>query len=345
MKGVRKLLVLVLALVLGLSIFGCGGPRIQKVIRIGAMDANDADEAMLTDSARIAQSQGYLEEELQKAGYEIEYVYSGWGAGGLNEMLLAGQVDVLMTDLFSQLILRDTGTDIKAIAAINTRVHNGIAVQGNSGITDITGLAGKKLVMAKDSMQEYYFEQLAAKNNFDTSTLAPINSVSDTLMTFLTGGVDAINYGLYSAYYMGLYMPQNPPVMIASTLDDEDDSLTGQSFVSAKDDFWKKNPEAAKAIVRALLRAQSYAAQTAETDVDAVFTAMSKDATAAAINKRIYGSDLSFSYFKPRIETPSRARMVAIIQYLREKGTLRSDLTADELIDNSYCDAVLAESV
>ena len=42
MKGVRKLLVLVLTLVLGLSLFGCGGPRIQKVIRIGAMDANDA---------------------------------------------------------------------------------------------------------------------------------------------------------------------------------------------------------------------------------------------------------------------------------------------------------------
>ena len=50
-------------------------PKEPQTIKIGCPDEN----GMLTDNGRIAQALGYLDEELQAAGYVPEYVSFGWG--------------------------------------------------------------------------------------------------------------------------------------------------------------------------------------------------------------------------------------------------------------------------
>lgn len=271
-------------------------------------------------------------------GYQPEYISFGWGGQPLNEAMIAGEIDVAMSDSMSQLLLLASGTDISAIAAINSRVQNGVAVQADSDIQTIQELEGHKAIIPAGSNQELYFERMAEAYGIDESKVERINTVSDIVTVFSTKEADAVFYGLYTAYYMEGYG-------MGRTIENtyEHPEWTGESFVAAKKDYWAENPEAAKALIRALVRAQEWAEETGKTDPDAVYAALSKDEFSTQVNARIYGYDTSFSYFKPEITDELREKVGVVSKYLFDKGITDEELQVDDYLDNSFYEQVAQE--
>ena len=344
----RRRLALTAAALLILLIPGCGthaagdtsteSPKVTsksealKTVRIGAVD----DNGVLNDNARIAQAKGFFEEELKIAGYKPEYISFGWGGQPLNEALTAGEIDVTMSDNMSQLILRASGVDLVAIASINSRIQNGVAVHADSAIRSMADMEGRRIIVPTGSTPELYFNNLVRHYGLDTDKIERINTVSDIVSVFAAKEADAVIYGLYTAYYMEEYG-------MGKTIEDTYDhpEWTSQSLVSGRRTYWLENPEAAKAIIRALDRAQKYAEETGRTNPDEVYAVLSKDELSQKINKRIYGYDTTFSYFKPVIDEEGLRKVDEVSQYLLDAEFISEKIAAADFVDTSYYEAVM----
>lgn len=346
-KALSLLCACALAAMGAFALAGCSGVQQQEqsssqdvqvqepqTIKIGCPDEN----GMLTDNGRIAQALGYLDEELRAAGYEPEYVSFGWGGVPLNEALAAGEVDVAFSDAWAETLLKASGIDVKAVATINSAGQNGICVQAASDISAVGDLAEKRVICPTGSAQEMYLNEAAAAGGLDLSTVQRVDTVSDMVTLFMSGEADALLYGLYTSYYMEDYQ-------VGKTLctTKESPEQWTQSYVVATSDYWEENGEAAKAIIRALDRAQKWAETTAANDPAELFKTMSKDEQAASINERIYDFDMSFSFFKPSIEQAAIERYDVMSAYMFENGLIKTEVSSADFFDVSFLKAVSKE--
>lgn len=163
----------------------------------GAPAATDATVDLSGVTLRVGDQVNITQSGLEAAGladtpYSIEW--SAFPSGPpLLEALAADAIDIGGVGDAPPIFAASSGATIKVVLATKTpQVNQGILVPGGSSITDLAGLRGKKIAVAKGSSANWVLLKALTDNGLtvsdvDVAYLQP----SDAQQAFLSGSVDA----------------------------------------------------------------------------------------------------------------------------------------------------------
>lgn len=338
LKSIRKIMVTAVALTLVTGLFGCGsqkkddvkisdsGVELKKVVI--AVPGNDGT---MMENALIAQTQGYFEEELEKAGYYPEYEGFPQAGPAVNEAFASGKIDFAVYGDFPAITAKSNGVDIKVLAITNRAYNHGLLVSEKSDIKSLADLKGKKVVIPLGTVHYKWFQTELAKEGIDVSEVETINSVQDGPSMLQTGDADAI----ITAYQGTAYYQAAGYGKIVD--DSKDDIEKAAEFVLAgRTAFVDENENAAVALIKALNRAYEYSQENPYDDV------ISKLVTASnneSVLKTIY--DEGFSYFNPVITDNDIKRLADTIKYMKDSKLIAGDVDVNEFVNTTYIEKAL----
>lgn len=301
-----------------------------KTIRIATPSSGN----VLSDNAMLAEKLGYIEEELEKAGYKAEYVGFANAGPGINEAFVAGQIDYAFYNELPAMMAKSNGIDLKIIATITQQFNYALFITEQSGITSLKDLEGKRVIAAQGTILYKYLKSLCEKNDVDFSKIEVINSLSDANSILVSGEADAYSCGYTSAL---LLEEQGIGTTLTNTTEDLEES-TGITL-TARASVLESDLESAKAIIRALKRASEYAAE----NPDKVYALLETETSSEELLKQLYSYDTSFSYFSPTLSDDYRKKVQIQYDFAKENQMLGGEVDLDELLDSTYVDEIMAE--
>ena len=152
---------------LGASTLGLGAVGIvPRFDRAGAQDAPDKivlDYAFYNPSSLVLKDKGWIEEDLAADGVEVEWVWSA-GSNKANEYLRSDAVDFGSTAGAAALLAKANGSNINTVYLFSQPEWTALVVPPDSDITEVAGLAGKKVAATKGT--DPYFFLLRTLNEF-----------------------------------------------------------------------------------------------------------------------------------------------------------------------------------
>jgi sulfonate transport system substrate-binding protein len=297
--------------------------------------ATSSASAVLTESAGIADVQGYFSEELAAVGYQVEYVgFSGAGPA-INEAFAAKEIDYAFYAELPILTANSNGVGITAIATANSEYNYGILATEASGITSGADLAGKKVIAPYGTILYKVLKDTCDKYGFDISEVEIINSMTDAATLLASGDADAI-ITAYSGALM--YAGMGLGTVVDSTIDG-----TGSPaglVLAGRSEFVSEHPDVDKALIRALYRAYQYA----EENPEDVYELLATESSPAEINRAAYAYDTSFAFFNPQFNDSYLENVQSIYEFASTNQLLGvNEVDVDSVFDRSYGDEVAAE--
>ena len=344
-KRVRAIIVLSMVALLGAWVTGCGSQTgsdaaasttneaaERKVVRIGCV----GEAGKINDNGGIAQELGYLEEELKKAGYELEVIGFAQAGPAINEAFASGDIDLAVYGDLPATVCRSNGVDIKLFATVNSQMQMCILAQKDSGIRSRSDLEGKKVIVAEGTIYHQYYNSLIEDAGIKDKSVERINTFADAASLMASGEADAVVTSASTGYYLE---EQGIGEVVETTADYPE--WTSQFFAFGKADYLENNGEAAKAVIRALNRAQQYVAE----DAEAAFSVLSQtvDAYSEAVFRKTYAHDTIFDCFQTEITQEQLDRLKALGRFLEENALIANSVNVDEMVDTSYYEAVMQE--
>lgn len=350
MKVYRKVIGYILTGILTLSLAGCGNSgnngnnqssEVQatdnsknsglKTIRIGSPTA---DATQLVENAGLALKLGYIDEELEKAGYQAEYVGFGQGGTAINEALASGQLDVAFVGDVPEVIAKSNGIDVELFASLNSEAEMGIVAGNNSGISSVSDLKGKKVVAAYGTVTHVYLNNLLEANGLSIDDVEIINDIANGGTLVASGNADAV-----VSTGSGVWQISNSGVGTILTTSQGDASLSAQFFAIGRSSYLSENSEAAKAIIRALQRSK----QLAESEPDTAYEMLATEDNPKELFEKIYPSEAGFERFEPKISEEQIERLNELSSFLSENEIAPTVIDAEKFVNNSYYDEAIKE--
>lgn len=335
----KKLIVLTLTLTLALSFAACGNSTSDpsapvsdsssdyKVVRIASSGQGNIDG--LSDNAKLAYSLGYIEEELNAVGYTAEYYGFAQAGPAINEAFASKEIDVAVYAEFPLITATSNGVNIVGFALANSETRYGLFVTEASGIQSMADLDGKSIIVGQGTILQKYFMDMVDHFNLDADSIEQINSLTDVQTLLTTGDADGVIYMLSASY-------RYEDLGLGHVLEETTSNLdytSGLVFAGEKD-WLAENPDAAAAIVKALNRAQAYAAA----HPDEVYELLSSEGLTADVLERTYSYDTSFRYFAPDITEEYLQRAQSVADFMYENGLIREQVDVTTAFDTTYID-------
>lgn len=250
MKKIQKLIVATLICAAFTSnVFAAKKNAKPKTIRIGT---SNGESGNFDGIFGIARKLGYFNEELEKIGYEPEFL--GFKNGvAINEAFLSGELDITSIGDVPALTGFANSVPYKWVG-VNSAFHNAAVVtKKNSGIKTAQDLQGKQVALGIGTSPQFFFESYLKSNKVqkDKVDIVNIPNSAEAVTALLTGNVDAIAVVAMSAW--------------ASIADGEAELLvdskdypewTGQQIILASNKIIKKDPNVVVAVLKAVIRAK-----------------------------------------------------------------------------------------
>lgn len=303
-----------------------------KIVKL----ASPTQDGSFSENAKIAQEQGYIEEELAAVGYKPEYIPFAQAGPAVNEAFVANEIDIAIYGDLPIVTLKSNGGKIKVIAATNTEYQFGIMAAPGVVINEPKDLEGKKVILGKGTVAHYYYYQLVKNYGLDESKIQLINANADSQSILATGDADALIYALFAEKY---FETLGVGTVVNTSYDTPE--WTGQFLVAGREKYLEENRDAAKAIIRALIRAQEYAASDAKSAYEALTGEGGQ--IPVSVYEDTYGYDPTFSYFKPELTKESQDKIISLIDFAYENKLIQEKVDITDLIDTSYYEEVIAE--
>lgn len=303
-----------------------------KVINVG-VPVSGTDLSI--ESITPAEASGILAEELEKAGYKLNAV--GFGAGGtaVNEALASGQVDLAFMGDVPEVIAASNGVDVQAFASLNSASNLGILVGKNSGIKSVSDLKGKKVVIAFGTVIHKYLNDVLKANGMSLDDVELINDIANAGTLLASGDADAV-----VSTAVGLYSYQGGGIGDIIDISLGKPELAAQFFAVGRKDFLEANPEAAKAIIKALIRSKEWSKE----NLDKFYESFSSDSVPADLYKNVYPSDSGFDYFDPQITDESVKKLKELSTFLVDNGITTKEADIDSFVNTSYYNDAIKEN-
>lgn len=218
----------------------------------GGSSANtlSVDYATYNPLSLIIKDQGWLEEELDDEGVDVEWVFSA-GSNKANENLRAEAIDVGSTAGAAALLSRANGTPIKTIDVVGNVEWSAMVAPEGSDITDIPDLEGASVAATRGTDPYFFFVQALNEFGVDLDSVEVQNlQHADGRTAMENGSVDA---------WAGL-----DPMMAAAEKDGAElfyrnVDMNTFSFLNATESFLEESPELAQLVVDTYERARAWA--------------------------------------------------------------------------------------
>lgn len=342
MKKFKRILASAVAGAIMVGLAGCGGNsttdnggsaaadnksgELQKIV-IGCVSTDNA----LVYNAAIAANAGYLEKELEDAGYEIEYQGFAQGGPAINEAIASGAVDITVYGDFPAITAVSNDVDLKVIASATTNATYAIAAGNDTGISSVTDLKGKNVCAGFGTVVYKYLADVLKDNGLSIDDVNVINTGTDGPTMIASGDADA-----FVSTYEGILtmLPRTDGVSIIN--DNTEKPELGTTFVvAARGAFLEEHEDAAVAFVKALEEAYEYAVENPEGALDNLVT----DTLTSEMIREVY-SDTSFSYFNPQFTEDFRAKLQSSIDFMLENQLITNEVTYEDIVDTSIQEKV-----
>lgn len=341
----KKLLVNILLLIAALALTACSkessesttakdGSTELKEVKIGYPTAGSE---YIGGIAGYAQEKGYLDEALKEAGYKITYVPFAGAGPAVNDAIVAEDVDVVIYADFPGIVLKSKGIAIDLLGVMSEEQNAEIIVKGDSGITSLKDLKGKKIGFPKGTYVQKYLLEALESVGLSEDDVELINMTSEAQSALLTGSIDALAY--VDALTAKLTYTEDNLKVISSTRDNE--KWGGSLVFVGRDKYLKANPDVATAMFKAFLKAKD----AAKANPDDYYQ-VTADKTSMPIEAVKHLADLdngAFDYVTLEIQDDALDKLVSAKKFLLNTQLISDDFDVDAWVDNSYYKKALEE--
>ncbi len=304
-------------------------------VRIGTPATGDNGARML-ECARAAAEKKYFEEELEKAGYIPEYIGFEGAGPAVNEALISGGLDVAVYGDLPAVVLASKYDGIRWIAMDNSAVQQAVVVQKDSGIGSAADLKGRKVIAETGTTCQKFLISYLENAGLEEADIEEISATTANAQTeFAAGAVDAVVLPCMAAYRL----TDEKEVGEILTVAGNDESLQSQYVVAARTNFLSEHEDAAKAVIRALIRAQKFA----EENPEEIYSLFADSRYSADVYRKVYSFDDSFSFFDPEPTEECAGKLKDLVKYALDKGLIRNGVDVDAVLDRTYYDAAVEE--
>lgn len=259
----KKLLSLILALTMVLTLTACGGEKAETITFVLDWTPNTNHTGVY-----VALEKGWFRE----AGLEVEVVQPPEGGSALLAASGRAQFAVTAQDTIAPALAGSDPMPITAVAAILQHNTSGIVSRAGEGMDTPAGLEDKKYATWDSPVEKATIRQVMAADggDFDKVELIP-STVTDEVSALRSGDVDAIwiFYG-----WAGIACEVAGLPIDYFDFADFDPVLDFYTPVIVSNNDWlAENPETARAFLAALSRGYEYAAAHPEEAADILMAA------------------------------------------------------------------------
>lgn len=301
-------------------------------VRIGCVGENN----VLTDALGIAQEKGYLDEEMEKAGYEVEVIGFAQAGPAINEAFVSNEIEMAIYGDLPATVCKASGTDTTIFAVENDQQQMCILAQKDSSIASVKDLPGHKVIVAVGTIYQEYFKNIIEEAGIEGAEIEQINTFSDANSIMQSGDADA----LITSTSIARFLEEQGVGTVVQTSESTPE-LTAQFFAVGQTQFLKDNPEAAKALVKAAIRGKEYLTENKE-ECYQLFADRS-NGYAKSVYEKIYAYDETFPYLDPTLDQDNTDRLKKLIEFCKEEALITGDVDAENFIDSSYAEEAAKE--
>ena len=319
------------AMAMGLS--GCGGDSSgedgAKTVRFGYVDSG---ASFPNELLGVAIDQGFLEENLAEAGYEVELIAFTGAGPAINEAFTSAEIDFATTGDVPSVLGKSKGIDTTLFGGQVNFQGAALVVPADSEAETIEDLAGKTVATLQGSYMHKALINMLADNGMSLDDIELTNMTSGDAATAVTSGsVDAACVAT---------IPQAATLLAEGTAKvilngDDSEDYNGGMYLLGLTSFVEDNPDAIAAIVKSYIEANEYALA----NYDSAIESLAKSGTEADALKSVYPDvvDLNLSAGEELSDN-----VVSVSDFLYENGLSSAEVDPADWLDASYFEAASA---
>ncbi len=304
-----------------------------KKVRIGCVGQGN----VLGAAVGVADSLGYLKEELNNVGYEPEIIGFAQAGPAINEAFAAGELDLAFYGDLPASVGKANGNNTTLFATYDSQMQMGIFVR--KGVDDVKSaedLPGHKVIVARGTIFHQYFNSIIADAGVKEDDIEQINTFSDANSLISSGDADVLITSTSIAYYL-------ESLGLGKLVEDstEHPEWTSQFFAVGNTDYLKENKEAAKAVIKAMLRGKEYVIDNPKEAYK--LWAEKQDGYTPEIYEKEHAYDTTFASFNPAITDESLEKLEVLDDFLQSAGLISEKIDMKKFVDTSYYEEALKE--
>lgn len=305
-----------------------------SVIRIGT-PAGGYGKPFTTGDLGTVHALGLFEEEFKRDGIAIEWNFLKSTGPGINESFANDTLDFANIGDLPAIAGRAGGLKTRLVAAGGRGTETYVIVPGDSRVTSVKDLRGKKIGVQKGTYMHAAMDKilhdfgLTEKDlrvlNMDNATMQNAIASKDIDAAFATSvAFDLRNRGVAKI----IYSTQTAP-----------ESYKNVSAILVSDQFARKYP----GITRRLVKVYVKAAVTAAKNRNESFKLWTKAGSPLATLKEDFNGKTIQFITSPKIDEHLITHYRDSIKYYQEIGLIRKNVDLDKWIDRSFIDAAIKE--
>lgn len=233
--------------VVGFAGKGLGSNKERKIVYIGSSGGESGNSIGIV---AIAKELGYIQEEFDKVGYDVEFM--GFAGGvAVNEALATGKIDLATegdvptaVGIANHIGLTWIGVNLGAYDHV-------IVVEPDSEIQSFNDLEGKNIGFGLGSASQYIYESALVQYGVDKDKIEVLNIGGTNALNALTSGEMDATVQLEFDARISEKKGESRVLLTSSDI-----GFSSQDMIIGRTDFLEENPQAAVALHKALIRAR-----------------------------------------------------------------------------------------
>jgi sulfonate transport system substrate-binding protein len=320
---------------------GCAKNDPQKQARgLVHFGSSAGENGILLGVAGVAREQGYIQEELNAVGYDVEFF--GFVNGvAVNEAFAAKELEISTLGDVPAAIGFSNNIGTVWIGLGLSSYNSEILARTDTGITSVKDLEGKKVAYGVGTTTEYLWQQVVREYGLDESKVEKVNLSGAHLINAIeTKDVDAIIHGENWTRQLEV---QGKGTIILTTADHP--QWKPQDTVVGRDAYLKEHPEVGVAVLKALIRARETV--TANPDPHYVTISGRQLEQFPDLARNIYNRDNknsgNFAILDSHIYDDNIAREQALADFLESVDKIVNHVVIKAHVDTSYWEKASVE--
>lgn len=316
-----------LCLVLTFLLTACGTNTNDKSETLNSVEHLNIAKQMVLGyiPLYIVEENGWLEEALAEAGYDIKVTYTEFESGPPeNEAFATGQQDIGVMGNVPAISGIASGQERDIIGiAYNGEKTLGIMVQNDSSITAVNELAGKKIGIVIGSIAQDYLNAMLENAGISMEDVELINlGVSELETALLTGQVDAV--AMWNPEKLKI-CADNAGVLLA----DGTGVYAGENVIVANKEYIAQNPD----IVRIFMEQYKRGVEELKSDFDRY---AEKYSVVTGLSKELLVQTWEDSNFPVKLTPQDQLELEKTAEFLYEKELINTSVNMEDYLDFSF---------
>lgn len=283
-----------------------------------------------------AQLRGWFEEEFKKDGIAISWTFLRGAGPAVNELYANGLLDFSLLGDLPSVIGRSSGLSYRLLAGSNVRGNLYVSVPSDSRVESVKDLRGKRIAVQKGTATHLAGLKILEHFGLTDKDVKIINmDTTAAQLALTTRDVDATFGG--SDY---LRLRDQGVSRILFTTRGEDPALTSNTTFLGSEEFLRKYPEISVRVLKLVVRAAKYLAETPGTQVYQLWT--KSGSTFSSFREDLTGEDPKYR-FSPLIDPYLATRYKLQIAETRRLNLSRDTFVFEQWAEPKFLQQALKE--